>query len=249
MAIDINEILWKKHLQKLELLKVKLFRESLSNPNVGLYNIGLIRKFRDYYDFGIPASVFLLSNHLCNGNCFDSTFLLSRVLLDDEDTEDINIVLAEINTIRLNPFYIKQEKRDGYADHWVVERILKNGTNLIYDTSLGIVFDSDSWFDLEEPKIKTTLGKSKICETIKQIEEENPEDFKPKLESIVNLLPEVEKHYGDPNEEYAKASRLQREVEAFKDKMGYYIYCMNHEKEIETMKLEFKKKIEKKDEE
>jgi hypothetical protein len=59
MAIDINEILWKKHLQKLELLKVKLFRESLSNPNVGLYNIDLIRKFRDYYDFKIPSSLFL----------------------------------------------------------------------------------------------------------------------------------------------------------------------------------------------
>lgn len=215
MSSRLQNLRWKLNEYKIK----KLLLLGLKTGLIDIYNDELIEKLRNIYYCGIPASIILLSIYLSNGNCYDRALLLSRAFLDEED--DIKLICADIDNIKLNPKFISDEP--SYAEHCFLERITKDGRHLIYDTSTGFVYDKKLYWAMEKPKIYKIIDK----ETIIKYYEENLEEQKIDY-TLMNdiIIPNVELTYGDNNEIYAMEGILQREVARYKK---YYDELNNKE--------------------
>lgn len=159
MATKIEQMRWKLHLKKYNIL----FNYGIKKGLTGSYDNELIENLRHIYYGGLPASILLLHEKFSNGHCYDRGTLVTLGFGDD----DFKVVDADIDSLRLNPKYI-DECRQGNAserfpNHCFAERKTKNGMTLVYDTSLGLVFEKSLYYRLENPKItkvndkKTTL--------------------------------------------------------------------------------------------
>lgn len=196
-----------------------LMVNGLKNGTVRLYSEEEIIKGREIYFEGLPASIILLSTYLCNGRCYDRAFLAASLFLDDEDTIDLKLLYADVDSLRLNPKYVNEKS----FEHCVLFRQTKDGKNLIYDTSAGYVFDSKEWAKLESPTNISCHDKDAIIKALDKYMKDYPEKVSYIPESALLLLPEVEEHYSDLDEQYAWKGfeYLQREVELFKNKIDY----------------------------
>lgn len=212
----------------LQMLKWKIYQKKskemllygLKHGYIRLYDDELIEKLRTIYYGGIPASIILLSDCFTNGYCYDRAVLLSRAFLDTED--DINVIDASIDSIKLNPKYLK-DKDPLYADHCFVERTTKDGKKLIYDTSSGFVYDKRYYWLMEHPKVRKINSKQATIDFVNEEEERHPSDIENDKISSISVFPTIERYYGTPYEMYSASGieMLQREVELFKEKIKY----------------------------
>lgn len=207
--------LWKEFVDK----RNKLTLEGLSCRKINFYNYKLIAKLRNIYSGGIPASILLLSNGMCSRHCYDRALLMTRAFIDEE--EEINLLYLNIKCISLNPDSFKDD--DNLANHCVMERITKDGKHLIYDTSMGYIYDKDLYWQIEEPEVKNILTKEMIKVLLKREDECWPEDVERDKYGAAIWLPCIEYTYGNSNETYAQdyANALKCEVELYKKLIGY----------------------------
>ena len=124
MSTKYQELKWKLFQKKSRALLIYGLKKGYIAP----YDEELIEKLRTIYHGGIPASILLLSNGMSNGHCYDRALLMSRAFLDTED--DVNLIYASIDSIKLNPLYIKDDD-ENYADHCFVERTTKEGRKYV----------------------------------------------------------------------------------------------------------------------
>lgn len=233
MNKKLLEIRWKLHNYKCFLY----ICSGLKNSAINLYDDELIKKLRNIYYKGIPASIILLSDNMSNGHCYDRALLMARAFLDTED--DINLIYAKVNSLKYNPNYI-DKNNPLYAEHCFVERITKEGKHLIYDTSLGFVFDKELYWKMEHPIVRYINNKKSIIKFV-----ESDEYYKEGIEinkyAASMLIPSIEMSYGGQYElySYSEIGLLQREIKHFKNEIDYDDVC----KEInEDMKRwEYKK--------
>lgn len=211
-----------------------LMMNGLKNETIRLYTEEEIVKARDIYFEGLPASIILLSTYLCNGRCYDRAFLAARLFLDDENTEDLKLLYADVDSLRLNPMYIN----DNNLEHCVLYRKTKDGKRLIYDTSAGYIFNSEEWAKLENPTNISCHDKDVIIKALDKYMKDYPEKISYIPEAALLLLPEVEEHYSDLDEQYAWESvqYLQREVKLFKDKIDYNNLQEEYKDKIKELK-------------
>ncbi|MBR5621095.1 hypothetical protein IKW75_01260 [Candidatus Saccharibacteria bacterium] len=180
------------------------------------YDEELIKKLRNIYYGGVPASIILLCRAITDGMCYDRALLMSRAFLNDSD--DVKLVYAKMADLKFNPIY---KNHDG--DHCVVERITENGKHFIYDTSMGFVYAKWIYWLINFPRIRLVRHKDEIIEFLKNEEssvysEESiyvDRDF-----ALGLIIPSIEMTYGGEGELYSLLSieLLQREVEFFKNK-------------------------------
>ena len=215
MATKIQKMKWDLHSYKYNLLLTWGLINGLITP----YDDNLIEKLRKVYYGGIPASVILLSNAMTNGRCYDRALLMSEALLTEDD--DIQLLYADIDSLKLNPKYIR--KSPLYADHCIVERITEDGKHLIYDTSVGFVFDKKLYWLMEHPKVRKINNKESIIDFINEEEDIHPEDVERDKYIAPLLLPMIEKTFGRPTEMYSALGieLLQREIEHYKKAINY----------------------------
>lgn len=214
----------------------KILLDGLESGDIKPYDEQLISKLRRIYDGGLPASVILLSDYLTNGKCFDRAFLLSRAFFLDEDTKDFKLVYAYVDSLKLNPKYI--EDNEDYAIHCVLERTLKDDTKLIYDTSVGFIFNKNTWEELENPSIVGYKSSQAVIDAFIKMKHEHPEDFVINPMAAAIILPIVESHYGEPAEHYAWTDDmgLKDEVELFKKVINYNEYIEKNKETINNVK-------------
>lgn len=215
MATKIQKMKWDLHCKKEKMLLIWGLKKGL----IRLYNDELIEKLRKVYYGGIPASIILLSNCLSNGHCYDRALLMSRAFLEDED--DIKLLYATIDSLKLNPKFICDDPL--YADHCIVERTTKDGRHLIYDTTSGFVYDKSIYWMIENPKIRHINSKQSIKKFIKNDENIYPEDVENAKYAFPAILSMLEKTYGKPGEMYSAEGieLLQREIEHYKSIINY----------------------------
>lgn len=188
----------------------------LENGLIGLYSEELIEKLRYTYEGGVPASIILLSNRLSNGHCYDRALLMGKALLDTED--ELNLIYADVDCLRLNPRFITDSY--DYADHCFLERITKEGERFIYDTSTGLIYQKDLYWEMEHPKVRIINNKESIKEFIendpdKDYNVEGYDDFV----TVRLIIPLLEPTLGDCREVYSQDfyPMLQQEMEYFKN--------------------------------
>lgn len=232
MATKLEKLKWKLYNYKSK----KILIWGLKNGYIAPYDDVLIKKLRNIFNGGIPASILLLSNGMCNGNCYDRALLMSRAFLDDED--DVQLVYATIDNIKLNPKYINSTD-PLYADHCLVERVTKNGQHIIYDTSTGFAYDKEIYWLMEHPKVRYINDKNSIMEFVKSDDEHYPEDIERDKYAAPFILPWIEMTYGKPIEMYSLLGieLLQREIEHFKKVINYDDVCQEIEDDMKRLGL------------
>ena len=204
---------------------------------VGGYTDELIKKFRNLYYGGMPASIILLCKKLCEGNCYESALLLSRAFLDTEC--DVKLVYGEVDSIKLNP---KEQKRGkGYADHCFVEITINDGVTLVFDTTYGLVFNKEFYYRIQRPAIRMIHDKQSIIEHVANEAIFHPEEFIPTIDSALLNIPEAEKACNNPNETYAKEKLLQREINIYKELIFYDALKAARDKDMKKKAIELPK--------
>ena len=218
MATKLEEERWKEHLEKHR----RLIYEGMKKGVVGGYTNKIIEDLRHIYCGGIPASILLLHGKLSNGFCFDRGSLITMAFEDDE----YRVVHAEVNSLKLNPYYIDQYRAgktdETYSIHCFAERTAKDGTVWVYDASVGLVFEKSVYYEIEKPKIITTLNKQQVKERLYYdfIQYSNLEEDKYVLPFII---PNIENYLVPIQEFYLED--LKNEVEILKKELEYDSLC------------------------
>ncbi len=117
---------------------------------------GLIDRLRSIYYDGIPLSVWLLSFGYTFEKCFETAFMISYGF----DGDEFRLVNADVASISLNPKpkYSKEGisvslDEAGYGNHFFAERTMKDGQVLVYDGTDGLIYDKDTYYQIERPKV------------------------------------------------------------------------------------------------
>ena len=226
----IQKLKWELQKKKYKMLLLWGLRHGYIFP----YDDELILKLRNIYYGGIPASIILLSNGMSNGHCYDRALLMSQAFLDSED--DVKLLYAEIDSLRLNPDYIRDNPM--YADHCFVERITKDGRHLIYDTSCGFIFDKKIYWLMENPKIRKVNDKDAIKKFLDEDEEKCTFNLENDKYVAPLILPMIESTFGRPTEMYSVKGieLLQREIEHYKNRIKYSDVVKEIEEDINMRK-------------
>ena len=215
MATKLDKLKFDLHQKKYKMLLIYGLSKGLIFP----YDDELIERLRKVYYGGVPASIILLSNGLSNGYCYDRALLMARAFLDTSD--DVKLLYGDIDSLKFNPKFISDSPH--YADHCFVERITKDGRELIYDTSCGFVFDKKLYWIMERPKLRHVNDKDKIKAFVNEELDNHPDRVSDDKYLAPLILPFIEKTYGTPTEMYSLngIELLQREIKHFKDEIDY----------------------------
>ena len=215
MATKLDKLKFDLHQKKYKMLLIYGLSKGLIFP----YDDELIKRLRNVYYGGVPASIILLSNHMSNGYCYDRALLMARAFLDTSD--DVKLLYGDIDSLKFNPKFISDSPH--YADHCFVERITKDGRELIYDTSCGFVFDKKLYWLMERPKLRHVNDKDKIKAFVNEELDNHPDRVSDDKYFAPLILPFIEKTYGTPTEMYSLngIELLQREIKHFKDEIDY----------------------------
>jgi len=214
MATEFDKELWNLYLRKKELLLNYGFKNKLIHK----YDDILINNLRKVYFGGVPASIILLCAKLCNGYCFDKALLLT---LGFDESEEFRLVTAKIDEISLNPKYIDEaEELDTINDgkHRFVERVMKDGTTWVYDTTLGLVFEKELYYKMESPIVTKVSDKKSIIEFFEYQDIKNADIERDKY-SLPLTIPNIELIVN--SEKHFYSDIVKAELKRFKEEINY----------------------------
>ncbi len=110
----------------------------------------LIDRLRPYHYGGMPLSILVLINELCNGKCYNTAIMMSLAI------DDAKIVHADIESLR----HFSGKKS---AEHAFIETQEFGGDRTwVIDTSTGLVYDKEFYYKLEKPKVNMVFSKEEI---------------------------------------------------------------------------------------
>ena len=215
MATKIQKMKWELYQEKQRLLT----NWGIVTGHIRMYDKDLIERLRNIYDGGIPLSILLLVDKMCNGFCYERALLLTLGLAE----EDFRVIDATIDGIALNPNYIaenSQGKSDKFGEHRFVEVRSKNGKTHIYDTSAHLIYEKWLYQLIEKPKVNKIITKEELLPFHKYHHESQSDNDKYALPLILPMI-----------ESYAQSSHhfnrevLLKEIERFKQTIGYNQIC------------------------
>lgn len=222
MSIKLDNFKWKLFKNKQSFL----FAIGVSLGLVRSYDTKTLENWRKVYYGGIPASIILLDDLLCNGQCYDRALLSTLGFGND----DFKIVHAAIDGIKLQPrfkIHYKDELKDyndriknkqsTYADHCFVERTTKDGKVWVYDTTNGLVWDKKLYYLLEHPKVRLIRNKQETMDFCEYQDILNANINNDKYAALL-ILPLIEKHV-DKITVYQDA--LKEEIELYKKEIDF----------------------------
>lgn len=194
----------------------------------------MLEKLREVYYEGIPASIILLAPKLCNGHCYDRALLLTHAFKEEE----FRLVDANINAIRLQPNYIEKardkdtgELRKNYATHCFVEKTEKDGSVWVYDTTAMVAIEKELYYQMQDPEI-IKINSKQVTESYFEYLETEKADIDRDKYSAVIIIPSIEAAITD-KDPYREV--LKREIEIFKEKIGYDALCEEVEEDMKRV--------------
>lgn len=218
MATISEKEKWKLHKERYHLL----FQYGVKNGLIHKYDEELIKNLRHFYVGGIPASILLLHGKLSNGHCYDRGPLIILGFGDD----NFQVVDADIDSLGLNPKYIDEYKSgvtgEHFANHCFAERITKDGTTWVYDTSVGLVFEKNLYYQLENPKITKINDRETTLEFL-YYDFQRDSDIEKDKYALPLILPNIEGCLVPTQSYYLE--QLKQEVEILKREMNYDSIC------------------------
>lgn len=229
MVTRIDELKWNLYKKK----KRMLMHWGIKNGYIYAYNERLMENLREVYYGGIPGSVLLLCESLCQGFCYDRSVLVTLGFEND----DFNIIKAGIDGIKLNPYYIDRNRKyfsKDYDSHSIAERILSDGSRWIYDTSLGLVIEKKLYFLMERPDIRKINNKEATLTYCEYQDIKNADIDRDKY-VLPLVLPMIEKIVNNTDRLYSEV--IKKEIELLKKRIDYEQLCYEIDEDMKNMGL------------
>ena len=191
---------------KWELFKLKrdaMYLYGKKHNKIFAYDEKLISRLRSYYFGPLPLSVLLLLEKAVDGFCYDCAPLIVYGFLEDE----FEYMSGDTDSIKLNPDNISQY-REGvlgelYGEHAIIVRKIDEDLELVYDVSLGLIFEKDFYFKLENFKTRVRRSKNETidranfeCTHVSKLDQEE-RFFPPSILSLFEKFSAVQEFYTD----------------------------------------------------
>ena len=227
MASKIDELKWELYKKRQRMLIIWGLKKGFVFP----YDDRLIENLRNVYYGGIPGSVLLLCDSLCQGHCYDRSVLITLGFGDD----DFNIIKAGIDGIRLNPNYIDKNRRcpsKDYDSHSIAERILSDGSRWIYDTSTGFVYDKRLYWIIERPDVRK-INDKKATLDYKEYQDVKNADIDRDKYVLPLVLPMIEAIIDNTTGLYDDV--IKREIALLKERIDYDSICQEIDEDMKDM--------------
>lgn len=225
MANVFDEMRWKLFNKKYNILFLYGVKHGLIQP----YSDELLDTLRHFYYGGIPASILLLYEKICNGYCLDRGPLVTLGFEDDS----FKVIDANINSLRLNPQYIGEFRKglldENYAIHCFAERTTKDGLTWVYDTSAGLVFEKNLYYKMEQPQLVKVNDEKATMEFLRAdfLDDMDIERDKYALHII---LPMIESNLVPIKSFYLE--QLKKEIAILKEELDYEGICKEIEEDM-----------------
>lgn len=218
MATAIDKLRWELYRKRYR----ALLCYGASKGLVKTYDEELLSNLRHIYYGGVPASILLLHEGMCNGHCYDRGPLVTLGFGDD----DFQVVDADIDGIKLRPKYVDEYRKGEwgayYANHCFAERTASDGTVWVYDTSAGLVIEKSLYYKMENPRITKTNDRETTLRYLYYdfLRDSNIERDKYALHIILPLLERKLK----PTQPFY-LEQLKREIAILKEEVDYEGIC------------------------
>lgn len=210
----IDDLKWLLHKIRYEVL----FDYGVKHGMIHAYEKDLIENLRHIYYGGIPASILLLHGKLSNGHCYDRGTLITLGFGKD----DFQVVDADIDSLKLNPQLISKYREgilsEYYPNHCFAERIKEDGTTWVYDTSLGLVFEKNLYYKLQNPKITKINDRDTTLKFLYYDFQKDSNIQKDKY-SLPIILPNIEANMNPTQPFYLE--QLKEEIAILKKEIDY----------------------------
>lgn len=212
---------WEQH----QLKQHKIFKEGILNNKIIPYDLNLIQRLRTVYFENIPASIWLLCGAKCDHCCYDLAILITLGFGDD----DFLLIDANVDSIALNPSIVgeiskNKQQNINYANHRIALRKCIDGSLWVYDTSRGLVFDRQLYFELENPQVTAVIKKQDVLDASAYKALKNTTID---IEEAYKNLEEFEQFAQD---ETLYKSELKTEIELFKIHLEYLSHTQKKQK-------------------
>lgn len=211
-----------------------MFAYRVKHGLIRAYDNKLIENLRHIYYGGLPASILLLHDKSSNEYCYDRGTLITLGFDDD----DFQVVDADIDSLRLNPQYI-DEYRSGkgsehFGNHCFAERMVKDGTTLVYDTSIGLIFEKSLYYKLENPKITKINDKNSTLEFL-YYDFQQDSDIERDKYALPLILPNIENCLTPTQPFYLE--QLKQEIKLLKQEVNYEDICKEMNDDMNAKKF------------
>lgn len=222
VATKLDNLRWELYRKKYSIL----FDYGIKTGRIHSYEKELIENLRQVYYGGVPGSIILLCDRMCNGFCYDRGLLVTFGFGDD----DFQLVDADIDGIRLRPDYVseyREELQKGtanehYGNHCFAERRKKDGTEWVYDTSKGLVFEKKLYYMMERPRITKLNSKQATLDYCEYQDIKNADIERDKY-ALPLILPTYVALAEQGQQFYTEA--LKNEIALFKQTIDYDGIC------------------------
>lgn len=206
---------------------------------------GLVYKYPDIlFDYlrpyvlgGVPASITLFVNELCNGKCYDRAELMSLAF------DDAIIVHGDVKGLK----ELDSESNPEHA--FVITKEFGSNKEWVVDTSVGLIFDKDYYYKIEEVKENKRFLKQDIMKFGGEIKSAIAGSFNFENDKFVLplVLPKIEKVVKTSNHigTVMYRDKILQEIELFKEKINYSAIEKEIEEDIQLMHRNPKKLDEK----
>lgn len=231
---DIRQSLNEKQLKKLKKMDRALIW-GLKHKKVFPYPDALFDRLRPYSWGGLPVSITLFVNELCNGFCYDRANMMQLAF------KDCKVVHADIETLRITT------GGDEYAEHaFVITPEFGGNREWVVDTSAGLIYDKDFYFKLEKPKINLTLSKEE-CMSFRDTKELIVNNFEEEKYILPLTLPLIENAIRSSVwlGTVGYREKTLDEIEKFKQAIGYDEIAKEIEEDMALMRTDPQKLDEK----
>lgn len=159
MIFAKNQNDWEAFLERAQ----QLTDRGRKRGKVHCYADWFIRGARGEFCRGVPGSLWLLSRELIIHRCATGAMLAAMTL--KHAGYEARVLQLEIDGMRLKPLTARNPDEPRY--HFVVET-MEHGRPVIYDTSMGMVFDRKLYWKIEHPTVHAVVDGPKVQELTKE---------------------------------------------------------------------------------
>ena len=199
------------------------FDKAAEAGKVRQYPKQIFDALRPYHFGGMPVSILLFIPELCNGFCYDRSTLMTLAF------DECKQLYGDIESLRITTEGKTSEAR---ADHAFVEAY-----GCIFDTSQGLMFEKEAYWDIERPTIRHSHTKQECLEFLKA-DGTLGGDFEKDKWALLLTLPIAESIVNNPKQTATKINQklLLQEIAKLKKAISFDEMQAEQDADLELMR-------------
>ena len=201
------------------------FIQAAEQGKVRQYPKQIFDALRSYHYGGMPLSILLFIPELCNGQCYDMSTVMTLAF------DECKQLYGDIESLRI---LTEGGESPMKADHAFVEAY-----GYIFDTSNGLMYEKDTYWDIEKPTIRASHTKAECLEFL-EADGTLGNDFERDKWSLLFILPIAESIVNNPRQIATKFNQklLLEEIAKLKAEINFEGMKAEQDADIELMRTD-----------